>query len=751
MLRLTRLSGVLLGVLAAALVSLLLFANVLLPRFEAAVMDQMIRWRGPIAQSGNIVLCAIDDASYNEWSWPWDRSVFAELIRTVHADGAKVIALDISFSKATDNDEVLASAIREAGNVVLSFMFSDDSTASEHAPRTLRASALNSVQDRWQHIPHRKAIFPNVDPLAKVARSQGFMGSPSPDDGIARRSWLVLSFDGRYYPSLPLSAVKHFLGSGAFELSAVSGSSQPRIAVGEQIVPVSPEGLLWINYRGGAGTFETHSALKVLRGEVPEGSFTDRLVFIGVTAQGVFSSDARSTPFPDLMSGVEIHANVADSILQGDFLRDSGSLEVVLSAVALLALGPLIGLSVASFRTKLVGASLALFLLVAWAGSCYLAFRAFDTHLQIVAPVLAGAATLVVTLMLQVSDIDKLVASASSQAGKLRSLAGGRAEATLALVLTEVVDSTVSTSEADPRDLRRAHFARARSLLDAHEGEEVDTFGDLFLAAFQTAGKALDFALDIHQDTGHPNVKLRGGIHMGQVSFFADEPYGNNLNFLARISMMPEGAEIWMSDQVKRDLDHNKIRRAWLEKNVRIRGFPGKQTLWALVPPDAERGPVPAVDEETRPGREAAHADAAFDVFLSYNRQDQPIVLELGKALEAGGVKVWLDRWQLPPGSDWQAEIEKIIETARCAAVLVGEDGLGPWEEAEMRACLIEFNQHDKPIIPVLLPGAPEEPELPTFLKKYTWLDLRDGLSRDGLDELVWGITGVNPHDRETS
>jgi len=97
------------------------------------------------------------------------------------------------------------------------------------------------------------------------------------------------------------------------------------------------------------------------------------------------------------------------------------------------------------------------------------------------------------------------------------------------------------------------------------------------------------------------------------------------------------------------------------------------------------------------------------------------------------------------PGRPWHEGLEGIIQTARTAAVLVGKDGLGPWEIPEMQACLSEFVDRRLPVIPVLLPDAPTEPELPLFLQEFTWVDLRGGLTDDGLDRLEWGITGVKP------
>ena len=67
-----------------------------------------------------------------------------------------------------------------------------------------------------------------------------------------------------------------------------------------------------------------------------------------------------------------------------------------------------------------------------------------------------------------------------------------------------------------------------------------------------------------------------------------------------------------------------------------------------------------------------------------------------------------------------------------------------------MKALLRRFVKEKKsgnilPVIPVLLPGAPASVKLPLFLEEFTWVDLRNGLTKDGLDKLVWGITGMKP------
>ena len=70
---------------------------------------------------------------------------------------------------------------------------------------------------------------------------------------------------------------------------------------------------------------------------------------------------------------------------------------------------------------------------------------------------------------------------------------------------------------------------------------------------------------------------------------------------------------------------------------------------------------------------------------------------------------------------------------------------MGPWQDREMRGCLSEFVERGLPVIPVLLPNASIKPELPLFLKQFTWVDMRAGLTPESLDRLQWGITEKKP------
>jgi len=131
-----------------------------------------------------------------------------------------------------------------------------------------------------------------------------------------------------------------------------------------------------------------------------------------------------------------------------------------------------------------------------------------------------------------------------------------------------------------------------------------------------------------------------------------------------------------------------------------------------------------------------------YDVFLSYNSKDKQEVRELKRRLSAEGLTAWLDEDELQPGVPWQRLLEAGIRASKSVAVLVGKDGLGPWENEEMQAALILATTNQRPVIPVLLPGAHLQSKLPMFLENRTWVNLGTDSIDDGVARLIWGITG---------
>jgi TIR domain len=133
-----------------------------------------------------------------------------------------------------------------------------------------------------------------------------------------------------------------------------------------------------------------------------------------------------------------------------------------------------------------------------------------------------------------------------------------------------------------------------------------------------------------------------------------------------------------------------------------------------------------------------------FDVFLCCNSEDKPAIREIARRLAQKGIKPWIDEEQIRPGTSWQKALGQQFESIKSAAVLVGESGVGPWQDQEIQAFLNQFQRRPCPIIPVILASAKTTPNLPWTLADLHWVDFRES-DGDPLGQLIWGITGKRP------
>ena len=120
------LKAVSLGIITALLGAVVYF---LLSGFELEEnlgLDVLFKLRGKIEAPKDTVIIAIDKTSSDHFDLPndpaqWPRQLHAQLIERLAALGARVIVFDIFFKEARDKteDQVLAAAIKRAGNVIL--------------------------------------------------------------------------------------------------------------------------------------------------------------------------------------------------------------------------------------------------------------------------------------------------------------------------------------------------------------------------------------------------------------------------------------------------------------------------------------------------------------------------------------------------------------------------------------------------------------------------------------------------------
>jgi WD40 repeat protein len=149
-----------------------------------------------------------------------------------------------------------------------------------------------------------------------------------------------------------------------------------------------------------------------------------------------------------------------------------------------------------------------------------------------------------------------------------------------------------------------------------------------------------------------------------------------------------------------------------------------------------------ARQEQERQKRLAVLAEresgSEFHVFLCHNSRDKRDVLRLAAKLRAQAILPWVDQREILAGGQFIPELEKVIEKVPAAAVIVGPHWMGAWQQQEYYAILQRFVERREgkgkkrlELIPILLPGAPIEPELPVFLRGFSYLDFR----KNGIDD----------------
>jgi len=137
---------------------------------------------------------------------------------------------------------------------------------------------------------------------------------------------------------------------------------------------------------------------------------------------------------------------------------------------------------------------------------------------------------------------------------------------------------------------------------------------------------------------------------------------------------------------------------------------------------------------------EEVASNSRFDVFISYASEQMSLVRSLAEKLTERGIRVWFDQWELRPGDSIALSLSDAIASAAAFLLCVGPSRRGGWLEHELVSALRNREHRNQLIIPVLLPGA-EPGMVPDALREFHYLDLRDGLTEDGLNRLSSSIT----------
>ena len=163
----------------------------------------------------------------------------------------------------------------------------------------------------------------------------------------------------------------------------------------------------------------------------------------------------------------------------------------------------------------------------------------------------------------------------------------GPADRVLATVaFTDIVGSTelaARVGDAEWRRLLDRHDDLARSQIMRHEGRLVKSTGDGVLATFDGPARAVRFAAGLGEQAAGIGLRLRAGVHTGEVEVRGDDIGGIAVHIAARIASLAGDGEILASRTVK-DLTAGSGLTFEDRGTHTLKGIPDDWHLYAVTP-----------------------------------------------------------------------------------------------------------------------------------------------------------------------
>jgi len=284
-----------------------------------------------------VVIVDIDEASLKAiGQWPWPRTTVADLISQITQLGAVAIGFDIIFPEPDrmspaiaersfrgidaetrakldslpSNDDALAEAIKHS-RVVAGQAGAASPEVKTAADAALQTGFAVRGPDPRPYLVTFAGLLRNVPAIEQAVAGRGLFSINPESDGIIRRVPVIMTAQGSLVPSLSLELLRVVTGSSAI-LVRVDQAGVQAVAVPGLEVPTDRNGQFWVH-------FNHHdperyvSAKDVLQGNVPPDRLAGKLVLIGTSAIGLL--DLKTTPLDAAIPGVEVHAQILESVL----------------------------------------------------------------------------------------------------------------------------------------------------------------------------------------------------------------------------------------------------------------------------------------------------------------------------------------------------------------------------------------------------------------------------------------------------
>jgi class 3 adenylate cyclase len=119
-----------------------------------------------------------------------------------------------------------------------------------------------------------------------------------------------------------------------------------------------------------------------------------------------------------------------------------------------------------------------------------------------------------------------------------------------AIMFTDMKGFSKEMGEDEEKTLKKLwRYERAmKSIIKEHDGRVVKTIGDAIMGDFDSAVNSVKAAMDIQSLLKKEDIKIRIGIHLGDVIHKGGDIFGDGVNIASRIESICEPGEIYISE-----------------------------------------------------------------------------------------------------------------------------------------------------------------------------------------------------------
>lgn len=136
-------------------------------------------------------------------------------------------------------------------------------------------------------------------------------------------------------------------------------------------------------------------------------------------------------------------------------------------------------------------------------------------------------------------------------------------------------------------------------ILAAHNGTLIKSMGDGWIAEFQSTSEAADCAIAVQSAEKPEGIKLRIGIHTGEVVSDGDDIFGDGINVASRLEALAKPDQILLSDTAHNSLDRGNAASFDGGEQTELKNITRRLGIWRWP---KGTGAGFAVNADVRPG-----------------------------------------------------------------------------------------------------------------------------------------------------